>query len=120
MYKCRLVRYSEAFKLQVLKEYEEGILNKKELSLKYGILGGSTIQHWIRKYKREDLLNKIIRVEKPNEKDRLKSLERENQELKNALAYAHLKQVTSESFLEVMCEELGLTMEEVKKKFGKK
>lgn len=120
MNKCQIIRYSESFKLQVIKEYSESNLTFKELSLKYGIKGGVTIQTWLRKYRREDLLNKIVRVEKPNEKDKLKSLEKENQALKNALADAHLKQIMTESFFEVMCDELGLTVDEVKKKFGKK
>jgi transposase len=120
MKKCRLIRYSESFKLQVIKEYDESNLTFQDLRLKYGIKGSETIQCWLRKYKREDLLNKIVRVEKPGEKSRLKELAKENQQLKIALADAHIKQVISESFLEVMCEELGLTMEEVKKKYGKK
>ena len=120
MNKCQIIRYSESFKLQVIKEYSESNLTIKELHDKYGIRGGVTIQTWLRKYKREDLLNKIIRVEKPNEKSKIKTLEKENQILKNALAEAHLKQIMSESFLEVMSEELGLSLEEVKKKYGKK
>ena len=120
MNRCQIIRYSESFKLQVIKEYSESNLTIKELHEKYGRRGGVTIQTWLRKYKREDLLNKIIRVEKPDEKSKLKALKQENQALKNALAEAHLKQIMSESFLEVMSEELGLTLEEVKKKYGKK
>ena len=120
MKKRQIIRYSESFKLQVIKEYSESNLTIQELHDKYGIRGGVTIQTWLRKYKREDLLNKIIRVEKPEEKSKIKALEKENQVLKNALADAHLKQIMSESFLEVMSEELGLSLEEVKKKYGKK
>ena len=82
MNKCQIIRYSESFKLQVIKEYSESNLTIKELHDKYGIRGGVTIQTWLRKYKREDLLNKIIRVEKPDEKSKLKALQKENQTLK--------------------------------------
>jgi transposase-like protein len=119
MIKRKIVRYSETFKLQILKEIEDSNLSIPDIQKKYGITGGETIQHWIRKYGKMNLINRIVRIEAPNEKNRLKELEKENQKLKIALADAHLKQITSESFLEVMCDQLNMSMEEVKKKFGK-
>jgi transposase-like protein len=43
-------RYSEAFKKQVVKEFEQGALNKDQLQVKYGIGGNSRILCWCRKY----------------------------------------------------------------------
>lgn len=119
MIKRKIIRYSEPFKLQILKELEQGDLSIHDIQKKYGITGGETIRSWVRKYGKLNLMNRIVRIETPNEQNRLKELEKENQKLKIALAEAHLKQVTSESFLEVMCDQLNLSMEEVKKKFGK-
>jgi transposase len=120
MKEVKVVRYSEAFKLEVVKRYEESSLTKQEIRKLYGIQGSATLDHWLVKYGKESLLNRIIRVEKPDERKRLKELEAENQKLKNALAQAHIKQVTSESFLEVVSEMMGMSVEELKKKFGEK
>ena len=116
MNKTVIVRYSESFKLQVVKEYEESYLTRKELSLKYGIKGGSTISNWIKKYGSESTQNRIIRVEKTNEKDRIKELEKEVERLKKALAHQTLVAVTKESMAEVIAEDFGVDLEEVKKK----
>ena len=43
-------RYGEAFKRQVVQEYEKGFLNKDQLMRKYQITGHSTVLHWCRKY----------------------------------------------------------------------
>lgn len=42
--------FSEAFKKQVVKEYEQGLLNKDQLQIKYGLGGNSTVLKWCRKY----------------------------------------------------------------------
>lgn len=116
MNKKVIVRYSESFKLQVVKEYEESYLTRKELSLKYGLKGGSTISNWIKKYGSQSSQNRIVRVEKPNEKNRIKELEKEIERLKKALAHQTLVAVTKESMAEVIAEEFGVDLEEIKKK----
>ena len=63
-----------------------------------------------------DLLPRAIRVEKPDEKDRIKELERQIKDLKNALAETQVRYIIAESQLEVVCEQQGLNVEEVKKK----
>jgi transposase len=120
MKEVKVVRYSEAFKLEVVKRYEESSLTRQEISKLYGIKGSITLNRWLEKYGKESLLNRIIRVEKPDERKRLKELEAENQKLRNALAQAHIKQVTSESFLEVVSEMMGMSIDELKKKLGEK
>ena len=42
--------FSEAFRKQVVREYEQGLLNKDQLQLKYGLGGNSTVLKWCRKY----------------------------------------------------------------------
>jgi transposase-like protein len=113
-------RYSEAFKIQVITEYEQGKLGISELSKKYGITGAATINCWLRKYGKNKLLNRVIKVETPEERNRIKELELENKKLKDALAQSFIKQVTAESTMQVMAEELGMTLEELKKKVGVK
>ena len=116
----KIIRYSEAFKLEVLKELENGSLTRKELSERYGIGGAETLTTWVRKYGKESLINPVIRVEKPNEKNRLKELKKENQKLKDALANAYLRQITAENFLAVVSEMMGTSVDELKKKLGDK
>ncbi|NBL66126.1 IS3 family transposase, partial [Flavobacterium sp. NST-5] len=42
--------YSEAFKRQVVSEYERGLFTKAELQRRYNILGHSCISKWLKKY----------------------------------------------------------------------
>jgi ATP:corrinoid adenosyltransferase len=67
-----------------------------------------------------DSLPKLIRVEKPDERDRIKELERQVKELKNALADTQVRYLIAESQLEIVCEQQGLDAEEVKKKLQAK
>jgi len=110
------IRYSEAFKNQVIKEVEEGSCSCQEVRKKYGIKGAATVQYWMKRMGKLDALPKIIRVEKPDEKARLKDLERQVRELKNALAETQVRCVIAESRFEIVCEDQGLDPESVKKK----
>lgn len=115
-------RYSEAFKLQVVRELESGKLASiSEANRKYGISGSETVKGWLRKYGKEQLLPRIVRVETPHEKDRLRELKKENDRLKRTLAETHMKAVLFESWFEVACEEFGVTdVEGFKKKLERR
>jgi transposase-like protein len=110
------VRYSEAFKHQVIKEVEDGYCSIEQARQKYGIKGTGTVQYWMRRMGKLASLPKVIRVEKPDEKSRLKELERQIKELKNALAETQVRCVIAESQFEIVCEDQGLDPEAVKKK----
>ena len=43
-------RYSEAFKRQVVSEFESGLSTKAPLKRKYRIAGNSCISRWLKKY----------------------------------------------------------------------
>jgi transposase-like protein len=111
-----VIRYSEAFKHQVVKEVAEGHLSCFQAQKKYGIKSSGTISYWMKRMGKLDSLPKVIRVEKPDEKARVKDLERQIRELKNALAETQVRCVIAESRFEVVCEDQGLDPEEVKKK----
>ena len=49
-------RYSESFKLKILSELSTGKYSKRQLGRIYGIQN-STINEWIKKYDRKDLMN---------------------------------------------------------------
>lgn len=120
MKKKTVIIYSEAYKLEVVNHYETSSLTMQETSKMFGIAGSETLKNWLRKYGKTSSLNKVIRVEKPDEKKRLKELELEVKKLKEALADTYLRKVTAESTLEVAAEMMGLTIEELKKKLGEK
>jgi transposase-like protein len=111
----KFIRYSEAFKQEIVREVESGTRSLSEVRQVYN-LGSCTIQKWIKRMGKFDLLPRAIRVETPDEKDRIKELERQIKDLKNALAETQVRYIIAESQLEVVCEQQGLNVEEVKKK----
>ena len=70
-----IIRYSNSFKQQVVKELESGRFDTfGEAREHYGITGGRTLQLWVRKYGRNHLCPKIVRVQMPDEKDQIREL----------------------------------------------
>jgi transposase-like protein len=115
-----MMRYSEAFKQHVLRELGEGKFASIQAAARtYGIRGGSTIQGWMRRYGRTDLLRKVIRVETPKEVSEVKQLRRRVRELEKALADAHLDLRLSDAYLQVACQSAGIEdVDGFKKKHG--
>ncbi|MFP4027540.1 MAG: transposase [Candidatus Brocadiia bacterium] len=90
----KVVRYSEAFKLKVVSELESGKLSSMaEARRKYGIGGGSTVANWLKKYGKNHLLGKVVKVETVEDRDEKKKLKEQIADLKAALADAKVKQV---------------------------
>jgi transposase-like protein len=111
-------RYSEGFKLKILSELSTGKYSKRELSRIYG-LRSSTINEWIKKYDRKDLMNTRIMVENKDEITRLKELQKEIEQLKKLLLKKDLDQMANDSYLEVAAEMLGYkNVAELKKKLN--
>lgn len=110
----QIIRYSTSFKLQVVRELEKGA-SIDELRQRYKIGGGTTIQSWLRKFGKNHLVNKVVRIETMEERDRLKQLEAENKKLKMALADSLMAQ----RCLEVLIEEANKEFKtDIKKNFG--
>lgn len=111
-------RYSEPFKLKILDELTTGKLNKSQLGKLYGI-NPTTINEWIRKYNRKDLMNTRIKVETKDEITRIKALQKEIKQLKKLLLKKDLDAMVLESYLEVAAEDLGYkSVAELKKKLS--
>lgn len=111
------IRYSISFKQKVVKEIEEEGLSLSAASRRYGIKGGLTVHNWIKKFGKNHLLNKIVKVEVREEKDRLKEQEAEIKRLKIALADVTLEKHALESLIEVVNEHYDT---DVKKNFEQK
>jgi transposase-like protein len=84
----------------------------------YGVRGNGTVDKWVRKYGREDLLPKRIRIETMDEIDQLKEARKRIKELEAALADAHIDQCLEHAFLEIACERMEVDMSDFKKKNG--
>jgi transposase-like protein len=114
------VRYSEAFKLRVVSELETGrVVSQNEARERYGIGGSSTISKWIRKYGKNDLAAKVIRVETSKDRDAMKALKKRIRELEKAVADAKVQEVLHKAYFEIVCERYGVTdPEELKKKLA--
>jgi transposase-like protein len=111
------IRYSEAFKRQVVEEIERGRHGSITAAQRaYGIRGSMTLWGWVRKYGREDLLPKRVRIETLKERDELKEARKRIRELEAAVADAHLDHVMEKAYLHVACERMGVEPEAFKKK----
>ena len=111
-------RYSEPFKLKILDELTSGKLNKNQLGKLYGI-NPTTINEWIRKYNRKDLMNTRVKVETKDEITRIKQLQKEIEQLKKVLLKKDMDSLIDESYLEVAAEKLGYkSILELKKKLS--
>ena len=117
MNRTKATRYSESFKRQVVDEIDRGkFLSPYKAQKAYDIRGNGTIERWIRKYGREDLLPKRIRIETMQEVDRLKEARKRIKELEAALADAHIDNCLEHAFLEIACERMETDLDDFKKK----
>jgi transposase len=96
-------RYSEGFKLKILSELSTGKYSKRQLARIYGV-HSSSVNEWIKKYDRKDLMNTRVMVETKVE------------QLKELLIKKDLDQLVADSYLKVAAENLGYkSIDELKK-----
>ena len=113
--RAEIVRYSDCFKRAVIEEIEKKGLSIEACRRKYSIGGATTIQKWLKKYGKNHLLNKIVRVETIDEIQEIKALKKEIKALKEAYAEVTIEKKVYETYLQVYGEETGRS-EEIKKK----
>jgi transposase len=108
-------RYSEGFKLKILAELSKGNYSKHQLGKIYGV-NHTTINEWIKKYDRKDLMNTRVLVETNEETTRIKALQKEIKQLKELLIKKDLDKLVLDSYLEVSAKKMGYkNVEELKK-----
>lgn len=113
------VRYSEAFKLNVVDELSRGRFGSvNEASSAYGIRGHGTVYRWVRQYGRQDLLPKVVKVVTPGEPGEIKRLRDRVRQLESALADAHMDQTLERTFFEILCKRTDTDAAAFKKKHG--
>ena len=118
MRRMRTIRYSEAFKLQVVRDLEQGRYdNATAAGQAYGVTGRSTVANWVQRFGKDHLLRKVVRVMKADEEAEVKMLRKRVRELERALADAHLDLKLESAYVELACEAAGVQdIAEFKKK----
>jgi transposase-like protein len=101
------IRYSEAFKMQVVQELEAGGINVDQIRRKYGIGGCHSIRRWISRYGNGEL-GKVIRVQKPEERDEQTQLKRRIRALEEALADANIDLALERQYTRLACQRAGI------------
>jgi transposase-like protein len=94
-------RFSEAFKKEVVRDYERGVLNKDQIQIKYGLGGNSTVLKWCRKYGKFD-----YPIGKPTGRP-MKDPQQRIKELEAKLKESELKVKVYEKLIEVTNRELN-------------
>jgi transposase-like protein len=111
------VRYSEAFKLAIVRELEAGEIGLNRVRQKYGIRGATTVQKWLVRYGNGRVKGKVIRVERPEERDERVALKARLRALEQALADATVDLAIEREYVKMACKRAGITdVEEFKKK----
>ena len=101
-----LHRYSEAFKRSVVAEVESGRYTALEAAAAHVVHFGQ-VYSWLKRFGGPDSQTRIMRIEMPDERNRIKELEKEKRALESALAQAHMKIILLESTVEVLEEKAG-------------
>jgi transposase-like protein len=104
--------FSEAFKRQVVKVFEQGLLNKDQLQRKYGLGGNtSTVLKWCRKYGKFAYPKQSAtgRPMKDPQKQRIKELE---QKLKAAELKLKVYEVTNRQLDEDIIKKIEARLSE--------
>jgi len=110
------IRYSEAFKLEVVRELEREGLPFDHARQKYGIGGAATVQKWVHQYGNGSR-GKVIRVEKPEEINEKEQLKRRVRALERALADTNIDLALERQYTRLACERAGIKdVAEFKKK----
>jgi transposase-like protein len=110
------IRYSEAFKMEVVRELEMGGIAFDAISMKYGIKGKGTVSSWVRRYG-NGTRGKVIRVESPGEINELKRLKARVRQLESALADANIDSALERAYTRLACKRAGIAdVEGFKKK----
>ncbi len=118
MQRNRVIRYSESFKLKVIKEIEEGSYRCcHHAAQAHGIGCTATVLNWLRKYGKDHLKGKLIRVETSKDRFEYERMKKRIRELESALSDTTLELRLERAYLNIACRRAGIEdMEEFKKK----
>lgn len=116
MIKEPIKRYSQAFKQQVVREYEAGASNYS-LRQKYGIGTHHTVARWVKQYGRSGYRSEMVVIQTVEDQLEVKAMKKRMAELESALAESTLENRMLKTTIEVASQALEI---DLKKNFGKK
>ena len=116
MIKEPIKRYSQAFKQQVVREYEAGASNFS-LRQKYGIGAHHTVERWVKQYGRSGYRSELVIIQTVEDQLEFKGMKQRIADLESALAQSSLDNRMLKATIEVASQSLGI---DLKKNFGKK
>lgn len=99
-------RYSEAFKRQLVAEYEAGA-SASELCRKYGIGSINSVLAWVKQYAQEGLRHETVHIQTPAEAQQVQQLRHELTLLRQAVADLTVKNLLLEGTVQVYRETYG-------------
>ena len=102
------VRYSEAFKLTVIRDIEKNRLSVGGAQKKYDICGSATIQGWLRKYEKTHLFTRKIVIMNIEEQDALTAMRAKVKELESVVVAQELDRHRQHAFYEEALRQLGV------------
>jgi transposase len=102
----------------VVRDLEQGRYSGPAAAgLAYGVTGKGTVTTWVRRFGKDHILGKLVRVMKADEETEVKALRKRVRELERALADAHIDLKLEAAYVELACEAAGVRdVEEFKKK----
>jgi transposase-like protein len=104
-----LVKYSEAFKVSVVRELESGRLrSREEARQRYGIGGAKTVGKWVKKYGKAEIQGRVVRVETTDERDQIKALKARIGELERAVVDSKVQEALHKAYFDIVCREYGV------------
>ena len=101
------IRYSEAFKMEVVRELEAEDYSYEEMRRKHGIRGKMTVSRWVQKYG-NGTRGKVMRMERPEERNQVKQLKERMRRLETALADANVALALEQEFVRIACRRAGI------------
>lgn len=116
MQKQIVKRYSQAFKMQIVREYEAGS-SLYSLRNKYGIGADKTIRNWVKQYGRSGYRSELVVIQTVADQEDVKGMKRRIAELETALAETVLENRMLNATLEVASQALEM---DLKKNFGRR
>lgn len=116
MKKEAVKRYSQAFRQQVVREYEAGA-SIYNLLQKYGIGSHRTVERWVKKYSRSGYRSETVVIQTVEDQLEVQAMKARIAELEGALADAVIENRMLTTTLEVASERLEM---DLKKNFGRR
>ncbi len=116
MIKTPVKQYSQAFKQQVVKEYEAGA-STYSLQRKYGIGANKTIARWVKQYGRSGYRSELVIIQTVDDQLEVKAMKQRIVDLESALVQSTLDNRMLSTTIEAASQSLGV---DLKKNFDKK